>query len=177
MNELLKSRVAFSEIQVPQKSGIYAIFLKPGVEFLGNGIGANGLIYIGMSSNLYNREFNDHFESKNTGFSTLRRSIGAVFKEKFSLRAIPRGTGPSESNFRCYCFKPEDEEKITAWMRVNLDIGACSIGAADLKKVEAELIKEYMPLLCLKGWNNPFRKHIKELRKRCADEAQNYKHL
>jgi hypothetical protein len=61
------------------------------------------------------------------------------------------------------------DEALTSWMRDNLSIGA--VVRDDPGDIEPLLIKHQKPLLCLTGWDNPHRAHIKAMRKACKEEA------
>ncbi|MBI5787932.1 MAG: GIY-YIG nuclease family protein [Candidatus Schekmanbacteria bacterium] len=164
---LKKSKSSFEHLEAIHSPGVYAVFLKSQTTFPFKNI--DGLIYIGSTSNLAQRQFNTHFETGSSGFSTLRRSIGAILKKEFNLSAIPRSNGSSETNYKNYKFTEIGEEKITTWMTKNLEVG---VYATDLD-VEKNLIACFKPVLCLKDWNNPDREQIKKLREICADEAKN----
>jgi hypothetical protein len=168
--KLRKSKKPISHAEVPSECGVYGVFLKASEDLKGFSKNPDSLIYIGSSSDLSKREFEHHFNSENTGFSTLRRSIGAIFKEEFGLTAIPRSSGSSKTNVKNYKFLPEGEEKLTNWMIGNLEVGIRSL--SDYKSIEKSLISFLMPPLNLKGWDNPYRREIKALRKKCADEAR-----
>jgi hypothetical protein len=129
---------------------IYAFFLNSRDALVPFQVPTSGLIYIGSSSNLALREYDTHLTSGNTGFSTVRRSIGAILKQQLGLTACPRGRGKSATNFTNYCFDPE----------------------GDFDAVERDLIQCLRPILNLYGWPNPCRSEIKALRKACADEAR-----
>jgi len=131
----------------------------------------DGLLYIGSSANIALRGYENHFNSQSTGFSTLRRSLGALLRDNLRLQVIPRGQGPSPSNFRNFRFEPEGEERLTEWMERNLEVGVCTL-MVDFKEMELRLIKTMQPVLCLKGWKNPLSASIKAQRKICADEAR-----
>jgi len=169
-HKLRGSRKPISHAEVPSKCGVYGVFLKAPEDLKGFSKNPDGLIYIGSSLDLSEREFEHHLNSENTGFSTLRRSIGAIFKEEFGLTVIPRSSGPSKTNVTNYKFLPEGEEKLTNWMTDNLEVGICSLG--DYESIEKSLISFLMPPLNLTGWDNPCRREIKALRKKCADEAR-----
>ena len=169
-HKLRESRKPISHAEVPSKCGVYGVFLKAPEELKGFSKNTDGLIYIGCSSNLSKREFEQDFNSGETGRSTLRRSIGAIFKEEFGLTAIPRNSGSSENNVRNYKFRPEGEERLTNWMADNLEVGVCPSG--NYESIKKELIPLLMPPLSLKWWENPDREKIKALRKKCADEAR-----
>jgi len=151
------------------RSGVYAIrVISPGLLAPfeeGNG----GLIYCGMSSDLAVREFDTHFNSDQTGFSTLRRSLGAILKAQLKLSARPRGTGKSKSNFTNYRFDPAGEGRLTDWMRAHLRVRTWA--TRHHEALETELKPRLRPLLNLEAWN-PHNAAIRKLRRICADEAR-----
>ena len=53
----------------------------------------------------------------------------------------------------------------------SLEIGVCAI-ESNYESIERQLIVALKPVLNLKGWDNPYRKDIKALRKVCAEEAR-----
>jgi hypothetical protein len=169
-SRLRATRTTIGELNPPSTAGVYAIFLLEPSALKPFAPGRDGLIYVGTSSNLAQREFENHLDSSSTGFSTLRRSLGAILRQQLSLEAIPRSPGRSESNVRCYRFTPDGDVRLTEWMRSNLHVGAAA--APDSDGLEAELIARMQPLLNLTGWSNPDRPVIKALRKSCADEAR-----
>jgi hypothetical protein len=132
--------------------------------------GQSGLIYIGVSKDLAAREFEQHFNSESTGFSTLRRSIGAILKTDLRLTAIPRSSGNSETNVKSYRFLADGEARLTDWMCRNVEIAVCGVGSS--KALEVRLITQLKPLLNLTHWPNPDRAEIMRLRRLCADEAR-----
>lgn len=168
--DLRRSRAPVDRLVAPPASGVYAIYLrtpgllKPFVE------GEDGLIYIGLSTNLANREFEQHFSSGNTGFSTLRRSIGALLRIQLSLRAVPRAPGASDTNVCNYRFREDGETRLTEWMCAHLEVGVHT--SSKYLELENFLIPDLRPLLNLTKWPNPHRAEIKRLRKVCADEAR-----
>ena len=127
-------------------------------------------VYVGISADLARRGDEDHFRSGGSGFSTLRRSLGALLKDELKLTAQPRSPGPSEQNFRCYRFDDPGEQRLTDWMRRHLRVAVAPHPAPE--QVEAELIALAQPPLNLTGWPNPHAKELKALRKLCADEAR-----
>ena len=171
LSKLNQTRTSSFTLQPPSHSGVYALFLKPSSTLKGFQPGNNGLIYIGMASDLAERDIENHFSSKHTGFSTLRRSLGAILKQKLKLIAVPRSSGTSDTNTRNYKFLPDGEHRLTNWMKRNLEIGVCAI-ESNYESIERQLIVALKPVLNLKGWDNPYRKDIKALRKVCAEEAR-----
>ena len=172
---LSESRMAIHQLKALPSSGVYAFFLQTPGELGRFSIEADKPIYVGFSSNLASRIHKNHLDSESTGSSTLRRSLGAIFKDKLRLTAIPRNVGKSESNVRNYRFQNEGEERLTFWMRKHLEVGIVEVGIAtvsDPKLLESELVASLKPLLNLKGWSNPDRAEITTLRKVCANEAR-----
>ncbi len=170
-NELERLSTTSLDVASPAKSGVYAYFLSGETKSIGDfSAGRGGLIYVGASSNLSIRELDAHFKSKNTGFSTLRRSLGAILRDELALTAIPRGSGKSKSDVTNYRFRSDGEARLTAWMTAKLTRSAREL--ENEERIEGELIRRLEPLLNLKGWPNPHRNAIKRLRKQCADEAR-----
>lgn len=157
-------------LSTPTLPGVYAVYIREPGKLAPVLEGIDDLIYIGLSTNLASREFDMHFSSNSTGVSTLRRSIGALLKGPLDLHAFPRSSGPSETNFRNYCFEPDGEERLTAWMREQLQVG---VHATPLyEALETALVRQLKPPLNLTKWPNPYAAEIKRLRKVCADEAR-----
>jgi len=171
IKELHRTRTSISVVKPSYRSGIYAVYLKHGSCLEGFPSSKDGLIYIGVTSDLARRGFENHFSSEKTGFSTLRRSLGAILKQELNLKAIQRGRSSSDSNFKKYRFLPDGEERLTMWMKTNLEFGVCVV-QEDYKSFEVPVIETLEPVLNLKGWYNPYGKDIKALRKICADEAR-----
>jgi len=80
-------------------------------------LGCDRLDYLGKSSNL---EARNHFAHRDSGFSTLRRSLGALIKEELRLQAIPRGPWRSRNDLRYHRFRDKDEQRLTDWMITHL---------------------------------------------------------
>ena len=171
IGELKRTRGSIGSHSFPKKSGIYALFLKKGSDLKGYTVPDDNLIYIGSTDNLAERAQENHFNSDSTGFSTLRRTIGAIMKEVFSLKSIPRSHGISETNYKNYKFIATGERLLTDWMRNNLEIGYYSV-FEDYEKIEKEMLKSLRPILNLKGCDNHYKKQIMALRKICSEEAK-----
>ena len=154
--------------QRPSHPGVYAVFVKRADCLRGIGVPPNGLLYIGYASNLGQR---NHFLVAHSGFNTLRRSIGAILKSDLGLAAIRRGSGPSASNYGCYRFTDDGEARLSRWMIDNLDYSDHRVDG-DLRRLEAQLIREHEPPLNLTGWPNPQKRSISALRKGCSEEAR-----
>jgi hypothetical protein len=151
------------------RSGVYAIRLStPSVltSILDHG---TDLLYIGGTTDLGMREFDTHFDSKQTGWSTVRRSIGAILKGELRLFARARGQGRSQKDFTNFRFDPEGEERLTVWMREHLSVRTWA--TSQYEALERALILKLRPPLNLEEWN-PKNETMRALRKVCANEAR-----
>lgn len=170
LEQLQRDARPVGDIRAPTRPGVYAWFLDdPGVL-----PGIPGLrvdpIYIGMSLDLRQRGEETHFSDDGTGFSTLRRSLGALLKQELGLRARPRGTGTNKQNYRCYRFDEAGDKRLTTWMREHLRVAVAE--HHDPNEIETELIRLAQPPLNLNRWSNPYRPLILTLRKACVAEAE-----
>lgn len=135
--QLSEHRSSWELLDAPAAPGVYAIFLRDGV-LPGVHCAAGTCLYVGLSSNLAQREFDTHFRAGRSGFSTLRRSLGALLIDDLQLQPEPRSAGNSDTNYRNYRFGAGGEERLSAWMQRHLDIGVYP--EADPKPLERELI-------------------------------------
>ena len=103
---LVESRVRIHDLVCPSGPGVYANFLCEAGALGHFSPRAERPIYIGMSSDLAARELDQHFSARRTGFSTLRRSLGAILKSEFDLTAFPRSPGSSKTNVRNFRLPP-----------------------------------------------------------------------
>ena len=166
--QLQAGRDSVANIPDAAEPGVYAIFARDRDCLPSIAIPQSELVYIGKSGDLEQR---NHFKAKHSGFHSPRRSFGAILKDQLQLQAIPRGSGRSKTNYRCYRFSDEDEQKLTDWMMANLDYAICPY-SGDIDVLEAELIQDNEPLLNLTNWVNPQKRHIQALRSNCAEEAK-----
>ena len=170
-SELQQSRSPIEKIDAPAREGVYAIFVQPADALHVADVPSNGLVYIGRSGDLAEREFETHFKAGASGFSTLRRSVGALLKTELGLTAIPRGTGSSETNYLNYRFAEGGEKALSKWMAEHLELGVAEVVGRSVR-LEQELIAWLQPVLCLKGWPNSQAAAIKVLRAECVAEAR-----
>jgi hypothetical protein len=113
----------------------------------------------------------NHFAHAHSGFSTLRRSLGALLRETLQLKTLPRSAGQSRTSVRNYRFHDDGEPYLTGWMKDHLAYGFAVV-ANDITAIERELIAKLEPPLNLIGWRNPHRPHLRSLRDVCRDEAR-----
>jgi hypothetical protein len=148
--------------------GVYAVFACAGISQGLAGLHPQRLLYVGMTE--ASLELRNHFDHGNSGFSTLRRSLGAILRDELGLCAIPRGPGASRTNVTNYRFAEEGEGRLSDWMRASLEWSFVAL-ADDVPGSEAALIAALRPPLNLTGWPNPHRTHVMALRRQCRDEA------
>ena len=118
-------------------------------------------IYTGIASkSLRRRDYRAHFIGNDASHSTLRKSIGSLFGYDLILR--------KENDKRHKKFKPNDEEKLTKWMKNNLLLAF--VENADPESMEDKLIAELNPPLNLNKNDNTvnaeFRALLSKLRRR-----------
>ena len=150
------------------RPGVYAIFAQEPECLPGIAVPQSGLLYIGLSGDLAKR---NHFEARHSGFSSPRRSLGAVLKRELGLSAEPRSAGRSPTNYANYRFGGDGETRLSEWMRRSL---TCAIYVLDGNPniLERRLIEENEPPLNLTGWPNPQKPRIQSLRSICKEEAR-----
>lgn len=168
--DLTAVRCPVTRLAAPASAGVYAVFLRDAATLPGIRAGIDGLVYIGTSSNLAQRKFDTHFQSGKSGFSTLRRTLGALLVDDLALRPQPRGTGASDTNYRNYRFDDAGEHRLTDWMHTNLEVAVRPV--AHPSDVETRLIGHARPPLNLTGWPNPDAPAIKSARRACVEAAR-----
>ena len=167
-DQLSKIRGSVENIPEHFGSGIYAIFTKNLDCLPGFTIPSSGVIYIGISNRL---ELRNHFKAKHSGFSTIRRSIGAILKNQLNLSAEPRSKGDSETNYRNFRFTGNGENFLSLWMQSNLEYSIVEL-EGDLGEIETCLISQIEPPLNLTKYENYQKKRIQHLRNQCKEEAK-----
>lgn len=168
-----------NHIDYPMCAGVYAFILKEGSSLTNFAI-ENEVLYIGIAKDsLKKRDLGNHFNSKSTGSSTLRRSLGAVLKNDFCLIAFSRNGTDSKIEITNYIFDEKGEYKLSNWMKENLLIGYWkddeSIPYKDLRELERLLAMELKPRLDLDNRTkkyNPLAAQLDFLRGICRNEAK-----
>ena len=177
---LLGPGVGFEEAQsrVPRSPGLYAIYGEPHVwEELGLGRPPDGRpLYVGKAEqSLAARDIRQHFEDGRTGSSTVRRSFAALFREALGLRGIPRNT-LKPGYYANYGLSPDDDRKLTAWMRANLTIASWSPPeVVDLARAEREIVLGWEPPLNLTHVNTRWTGRLSAARAVMAEDARNWR--
>lgn len=167
--ELLERRFRPNEIPVHNGPGVYAFFVDEPAALPVICIPASGLLYLGMTAS--SLEVRNHFKHQHSGFSTLRRSLGAMLKLELQLQTLPRAPGALNTNVTSYRFQEEGEQRLMQWMAQRLTYGCVPLDQ-DVRAVEGLLILRLEPPLNLNGWSNPDRHVLMALRAACRDEAK-----
>jgi len=157
--------------------GVYALFVDDPQAFSALTVDKDHLLYIGMTAD--DTGARNHFNppTQHSGFSSPRRSIGALLKQELQLNARRRASGRSPTNWQNFRFSDEGEVALTGWMTDHLCINLVPIrmgGKAKIEQVEQWLIAKLKPPLNLKGWRNPQAQTLKALRKICREEARDF---
>jgi hypothetical protein len=164
-------------LKFSNKPGIYAIFTNSGsLPHIPVSITDDEIIYIGKTEKSQrSRDANTHFKSGKTGSSTVRRSIGAIFRESMDLHPIPRSESDILKNRRSHFkFDMESESKVTSWMQSNLSLSFYEYPRSkeEIESLETQLIQKLVPILNLsKNPSNPYGRLISGLRKQCGEIA------
>lgn len=172
------SKMFADHLTYPSKKGIYCVKLTQNSMLKTFGAGGD-VLYVGIAKeSLNSRDIKTHFNSKRTGSSTLRRSIGAILKDDLNLAALPRSEKKTDQDIYCYKFNEDGEKELTNWMKNNLLIGYCVIENVDYQKlrdIEEEVIKIMKPSLDLDRRTrhlNIYFPELDRLRKFCQEEAR-----
>lgn len=165
--------------KLPDSPGIYFICLKKEAnlpsrcgEIIYTEHNNSRIIYIGIAGqkntkrkSLRKRYYHDHFESNNAGKSTLRKSLGVLFRYKQIPRDKDLSTGKTK-------FTDDNERKLSEWMKQSLFLYYTVND--EPWEFEYDLINKFNPPLNLKRKQNPinaeFRKKLSRLRRKKIKE-------
>lgn len=130
-------------------------------------------LYVGKAEDsLVMRDIKTHFGDGRTGSSTVRRSFAALLREHLGLTGIPRNPA-KPSHFSNFGLSPEDDAKLTAWMRDRLRIAVWpSDGDRPLRAVELDVLARWQPPLNISDVTHDHRDRLRAERKVMADQAR-----
>ena len=149
---MFEQQYRWNELPSVDGPGAYAYFLISQSAVPTIQIDPTCMLYVGMTASSLDSRC--HFTHSHSGFSTFRRSLGAVRKRTLDLKVQPRSSGPSLSNTQNYRFMEDGETRLTNWMRDNLRYSHAAVDL-DVATVEADLKRSLESPLNLKGWKNP----------------------
>lgn len=163
-----------AEADFPLALGPYKLFLARGGSLAGTPLGdvpQGALLYIGKAEEGLRKRHDEQHLAEESGWSSFRRSVGAVLREELHFVAVPRRRAPHRSN---YSFRPDDESQITQWMLQTLSVSwTTSVPAADLKAEEKRLTRALRPVLNIT--HNPAGEYVpalRRLRAACCEEMR-----
>jgi hypothetical protein len=161
--------------QVPRAPGLYAVYGDEGVwRELGLGSPPDSRpLYVGKAEDsLVSRDLRTHFADGRTGSSTLRRSFAALLRDRLKLSAIPRNPAKPE-RFANYGLSPEDDAKLTRWMRDRLRLAVWPAPSGTLlSTVEGAVVRRLQPPLNGTLVVTPWTAAVRSARAVMASEAR-----
>jgi len=180
LEKVIQSRTPIESVDFPRPAGLYGIFLAPNCSLGKFAQKCGNLIYFGKAQrSLASRDLGTHFTSGRTGWSTLRRSTGAILKSELSLKSIPRTPKRSATDLRNYKFTTDGEEKLTSWMKRSLEIGFFVppnfLSGEELYTLEGSILQLVRAPLDLDRRTkhlNLFAPQLDQLREVCRAEAR-----
>ena len=128
------------------------------------------IVYIGATRESADR----HFADGMTGYSTLRRSLGALLQSKYHLKPVARSADENDTDrFSNFAFDAESEAKLSQWMKDNLRIAFWAAPPEDAEALKFALIEYNVPIFNLqKNPENKYGAEIKMWRRKCTNLAQ-----
>lgn len=174
-DELLARRCELA-VDPESNCGIYGFFITQPDELEALDTEPHGLLYIGMTSPTRGCKPRDHIGCTHSGRSALRRSLGALLKQKLKppLRALPQTARLDPRNWQRYRFQAAGEAALTRWMKAYLQMKFVPLEGSreEVRMCEKALIGELHPPLNLIDWPNPRAREIVRLRGLCVQEAR-----
>ncbi|MDN4489262.1 hypothetical protein QQX13_00290 [Demequina sp. SYSU T00068] len=159
--------------RVPHAPGLYAFHARDGfLERFPWDVPVEGRpVYVGKAQkSLHARDVNQHWESGNTGWSTVRRSLAAILQAELGLVPAPRNqTLPLRA--ANYGLTADSEERLTAWMVEHLSMSFWVWDGEGLGDVETRVIRHLEPPLNLVKSLHPSRA-LKAARARLAEQLR-----
>jgi hypothetical protein len=180
INSIMNSKKELKHgILLPDQQGIYAFFLNKSNTPKSFG-SVNQVVYVGLSEkSLNSRDTKTHMASGLTGWSSLRRSLGAILIVQLNLSPQKRDKNSFKLRADKYKFDEEGEERLTEWMRENLTMGYWTseypLTKEHLRKQEEKVIIQLKPTLDLDKRTkkfNPFAEKLDRLREECRNEVK-----
>lgn len=143
------SRIVDAMATTPDAPGLYAIRVnRAGLDQIGLlGHDPAQPVYVGLASkSLRRRDTRQHFASKATGSSTVRRTLAALLADEMGFVPMPRGSKSPRSKWKLET--KAQEVALTEWMQKHLTLAVweCPAGT-DLAATEVAIIKAWCPPL------------------------------
>lgn len=177
---ILSSKTKFKDdLGCPDKPGLYAFILRDKGD-----LGAFGkpgqVIFTGRDDDsLAKGNWNADLKEGKTGASVLRKSLGAVMKDKLKAVAFSRNGTLANTAVDHFKFDSKSEKELTLWMKENLEFGywvfdeeSTEANLADLEKEVTIQLKPTLDLSERTKKRNPLAGRLVELYQVCKDEAK-----
>lgn len=177
---ILSSKTKFKDdLGCPDKPGLYAFILRDKGD-LGVFGKPGQVIFTGRDDeSLAKGNWNADLKEGKTGASVLRKSLGAVLKEKLKAVAFSRNGTLANVAVDHFKFDSKSEKELTQWMKENLEFGywvyddtATETSLADLEKEVTIQLKPTLDLSERTKKRNPLAGKLVELYQVCKDEAK-----
>ena len=157
---------------ISSQPGIYAAFYNG--RQLGLGLGKTGdleIIFMGENS-----RFTRDMVDSNTANSGIRRSLAAMLAVFLELKARPGSDDVNNlDRFDNYGLIAVSEEKLSAWMNVNIYIGHIAVPEEDVEKYIQAMVDCNAPVFNLRNnKGNQFGSEVKHYRKILTEQARLY---
>ncbi|MBQ6808351.1 MAG: hypothetical protein IJP07_04215 [Firmicutes bacterium] len=158
-----------AEAALKEKTGLYALI------YTGKELGGSlweepkaQIVYVGRNG----KDSIRHWQ-EDTGVSTVRRSLSAMLQTAYDLIPIPKSDDPDdEDRFANYKLTAESEEKLTAWMKENLQIAFLEVEEEKLEACYLGLLDYNTPMFNFQNNpNNTFGHQVKAYRLRMSEMA------
>jgi hypothetical protein len=160
---------------LPPQPGLYAIYGddQAWVELRLGTTPGDMPLYVGKAEDsLVKRDLQTHFGDGRTGSSTVRRSFAALLRESLLLSGRPRNPA-KPGYFSNYGLSPEDDAKLTRWMRDRLELAVWSSdGSHPLKAIEIDVLQRWHPPINITGVEHRWRSFLQAERRVMADQAR-----
>jgi hypothetical protein len=164
-------RVPIAEDAFPSAPGLYALYGAASTwKQLGLESPDDRPLYVGKSErSLLSRDFKMHFDTGQTGWSTLRRTLGALRNLTPVWRDPVKREKPTH-----YALRADDDAALTSWMTSQLRAAVWEKPATcdDLAAVERAVIQALHPPLNVKDNDSPWRGKVVAARKLMARRLQ-----
>lgn len=176
---ILSSKEKFkNELGCPDKPGLYAFILREKGD-LGDFGKPGQVIYVGSATDsLAKGNWNADLKDGKTGASVLRRSLGAILKERLKATVFSRNGTVANAALEHFKFDSKSEKELTLWMKENLEFGywpydeAAGDSLANLEKALNIHLKPTLDLHERTKQRNPLAPKLIALWQECKDEAK-----
>lgn len=172
-----KHKLVEAEAHVADAPGLYAIY--GSIETwkqLGLGEPPDTRpLYVGKAEHsLRARDLKQHFKTGSTGQSTVRRTFGALLRDVFGFRGVPRNKEKPDKPSH-FGLDDEYDATLTSWMNERLELAVWTkpVACSDLHVVEVGALRRWIPPLNIQNnSSSPWLTKVRRARRVMADDAR-----